>query len=171
MLDSDTLNRLLEFSSRNDVVSLYLNLDPSQGNRDLHKLSLRKLMQEISSKAVKRVISNFFESKREWNGRGLVLFSCAADNFFETYALQVPVRDLVWTDKSPYIKPLVDLIDSFGNYGIVLLNKQSVRLLVYHLGELAAGTEVAGEQIKHVKHGGASTFPGRQSEGAGRTHY
>jgi len=171
MFDTHALDRLLEFSSQNDVVSLYLNLDPSIGNLDLHKLNLRKLIEEINSEADKRVISNFFESKREWNGRGLVLFSCAADNFFETYALQVPVRDLVWTDKSPYIKPLVDLIDSFGNYGIVLLNKQSVRLLVYHLGELAAGTEVAGEQIKHVKHGGASTFPGRQSEGAGRTHY
>src|SRR5688572_12967662 len=113
MFDTHALDRLLAFSSQNDVVSLYLNLDPSIGNLDLHKLNLRKLIEEINSEADKRVISNFFESKREWNGRGLVLFSCAADNFFETHTLQVPVRDLVWTDKSPYIKPLVDLMDSF----------------------------------------------------------
>jgi peptide chain release factor subunit 1 len=171
MIDKKALSYLLEFSSQNDVVSLYLNLDPREGNIDLHKLHLRKLMGEIKSEADKQVISDFFESKDEWQGRGLVVFSCAADDFFETYTLQVAVRDLVWTGKSPYVKPLIDLVDSFGNYGMVLLHKQSARLLIYHLGELAAGTEVAGEQIRHVKHGGASTFPGRQSEGAGRTHY
>lgn len=171
MLDNTALSKLLEFRSQHDVASLYLNLDPSEGNIDLHKLRLRKLIEEIRSEADRQVISEFYESKREWRGRALVLFSCAADNFFETYTLQIPVRDMVRTDKSPYVKPLIDLVDSFGNYGVALLNKQSLRLLVVHLGELLAGTEVAGEQIRHVKHGGASTVPGRQSIGAGRTHY
>jgi peptide chain release factor subunit 1 len=171
MFSNEDLRTLSAFKSQHDVVSLYLNLDPKDGNIDLHKLRLRKLIEKIDSKPDNQVISDFIESKREWGGRGLVLFSCAADHFFETYTLQIPVLDLVWTDKSPYIKPLIDLMDSFGNYGVLLLNKQSVRIQVFHLGELLAGTDVAGEQIKHVKHGGASSMPGRRSEGAGRTHY
>lgn len=171
MLTNKTLNSLLGFHSQNDVVSLYLDLDPNEGTLGLHKLRARKLIEKIDSAKDKQVISGFFESKREWPGRGLVVFSCAAENFFETYTLQVAVRDLVWTDKSPYLKPLVDLMDSFGNYGIVLLNKQSMRLLVFHLGEVVTGIEVAGEQVKHVKYGGASSMPGRRSQSAGRTHY
>lgn len=171
MFDTQALNKLVAFKSQNNVVSLYLNLDPKDGNLDLHKLHLRKLLEEIKSKPDQESISDFFASKRDWNGRSLVLFSCAADQFFEAFTLQIPVRDLIWTDKAPYLKPLIDLVDSFGHYGVVLVNKQSVRLLVFHLGELSAGTELAGEQIKHVKHGGASSMPGRRSEGAGRTHY
>lgn len=171
MFNTEALNKLLEFKSQHDVVSLYLNLDPKDGNLDLHKLHLRKLIEEIKSKPDKEIILDFFASKRDWNGRSLVLFSCSADHFFEAFTLQIPVHDLVWTDKSPYIKPLIDLVDSFGHYGVVLVNKQSVRLLLFHLGELSAGTELAGEQIKHVKHGGASSMPGRRSDGAGRTHY
>jgi rubrerythrin len=171
MFNNKALSELLAFQSQSNIVSLYLNLDPNEGDIALHKLRLRKLIEKIKSEPDKQAISDFYESKREWRGRGLVLFSCAADDFFKAYTLQIPVRDLVWTGKFPYIKPLVDLLDSFGNYGVVLLNKQSVRLLVFHLGELLADAEVAGEQIKHVKHGGASAMPGRRSEGAGRTHY
>jgi rubrerythrin len=171
MLDNKTLSKLLEFRSQNDTVSLYLNLDPSESNIALHKSRMRKLIDEIKSEPDKQVILDFYESKREWLGQGLVLFSCAADNFFEAYTLQVPVRDLVWTDKILYVKPLVDLMDSFGNHGVVLINKKNIRLFVFHLGELIARTEIFGEQIRHVKHGGASSRPGWQSEGAGRTHY
>ena len=171
MLDHQELNKLLAFSSQNDVISIYLNLDPRDGNIDLHKLRFRKLIEQIKSEADKAVVLDFFESRREWPGRGLVIFSCANDNFFETYALQTPVHDLLWTDKTSYVKPLLELIDSFGNYGVVLVTKQNARLLVFHLGELIDRVEVNGEQVRHVKYGGASTFPGRQSEGAGRTHY
>lgn len=171
MLSTNNLQKLAEYSSQNDVVSLYLNLDPAEGDINLHKLRMRKLIDQISSKADKAAISNFYETKEDWLGRGMVVFSCAADHFFESYTMQIAMHDLLWAGKSPYIKPLTDLMDSFGYYGVVLLTRQSVRLLVFHLGEVLAGTELAGEQIKHVKHGGASTMPGRTSIGAGRTHY
>jgi hypothetical protein len=39
MLTEANLQELLEFQSKNDVLSVYLNTDPTQANTDRHKLN------------------------------------------------------------------------------------------------------------------------------------
>jgi peptide subunit release factor 1 (eRF1) len=52
-----------------------------------------------------------------------------------------------------------------------LVDKQGARLFYFNLGELIEQEGVMGEEVRHTKRGGASTFPGRRGGVAGQTHY
>jgi peptide subunit release factor 1 (eRF1) len=74
-------------------------------------------------------------------------------------------------DTRPYVKPLADLLDSYGGYGVVLVDKQGARLFNFHLGELREQEGVMGEAIRHTKRGGGSQAAGRRGGTAGQTDY
>jgi peptide subunit release factor 1 (eRF1) len=69
------------------------------------------------------------------------------------------------------VKPLVDLLDSYGGYGVVLVDKQGARLFYFHLGELQEQDGVVGESVRHTKRGGGSQAVGRRGGSAGQTDY
>jgi peptide subunit release factor 1 (eRF1) len=69
----------------------------------------------------------------------------------------------------PYVKPLADLLDLYGNYGVAVVDKQGARLFSFHLGELQEQEGTLGESVRKIKRGGASSFPGRRGGGTGQT--
>ena len=171
MLSESDLRELLEFSSPDPMVSVYLGTDPAGGNADAYRLRLRTLLKEINLPQDVEAIERYFDLEHAWTGRSVVVFSCAARNFFKAYPLAISVEDRVRVDSRPTVKPLVDLLDSYGGYGVALVDKQGARLFSIHLGELCEQEGVLGEAVKHTKHGGASAVPGRRGGIAGQTHY
>jgi peptide subunit release factor 1 (eRF1) len=83
----------------------------------------------------------------------------------------VPVRSRVRVSDRPYVKPLADLLDFYGGYGVALVDKQGARLFHFHLGELAEQEGVMGETVRRTKRGGGSQAPGRRGGTAGQTNY
>jgi hypothetical protein len=116
-------------------------------------------------------VERFIEHEFDWSGRSVAIFSCAADDFFRAYTLAVPVRSRVRVSDRPYVKPLADLLDFYGGYGVVLVDKQGARLFSFHLGELREQEGVMGEAVRRTKRGGGSQAPGRRGGTAGQTNY
>jgi peptide subunit release factor 1 (eRF1) len=171
MLTESELRELLQYSSKNQVLSLYLNTEPAQGNADAYKLRLRSMLKDLDLPRDVEKVEQYFAHEYDWSGRSVAIFSCAADGFFKAYPLSVTVQSRVWISDHPHFKPLADIWDSYGGYGVVLVDKQGARLFYFHLGELEEQEGTMGEEVKHVKRGGASTFPGRRGGVAGRTGY
>lgn len=168
MLSENDLRELLEFNTTDPVLSVYLNTDPSEGNTDTHKLRLRSMMKEINLSEDVGAIEKFFTNEYNWSGRGVAVFSCSSKNFFRAYPLAVPVRNLVHISDRPSVKPLATLMDNYGGYGVVLIDKQGARLFHFHMGDLREQEGVLGEAVKRAKHGGGgSTVPGRRGETTG----
>jgi peptide subunit release factor 1 (eRF1) len=69
------------------------------------------------------------------------------------------------------VKPLADLLDFYGGYGLALVDKIDAQLYYFHLGEILEGKEIAGESIRRTKRGGGSQAPGRRGGIAGQTNY
>ncbi len=169
MLTESELRELLDFTSAHPVLSLYLNTEPEQGNADAYRLRLRSMLKEIDlPKDVER-IEQYFAHEHDWSGRSVAVFSCAGDGFFRAYSLSVTIQSRVRVSDHPHFKPLADIWDAYGGYGVVLVDKQGARLFHFHLGELEEQQGTVGEEIKHIKRGGASSFPGRRGGIAGRT--
>jgi peptide chain release factor subunit 1 len=171
MLTESNLRELLDFKPSNLVVSLYLDTEPSEGNADAYRLRLRNLLKEINLPQDVNVIERYFNGEYTWSGRGVAVFSSAADDFFRAYPLALPVNNMVHAGESPLVKPLADLLDTYGGYGVVLVDKQGARLFHFHLGELTEQEGVLGETVKHVKQGGASSYQGRQGSTAGKAQH
>jgi peptide chain release factor subunit 1 len=166
MFSESDLRELVQFTSQTPVLSLYLNTDPTQGNSETHKLRARSMLKEVPLPQDLEVIQRFLDHEYNWSGRGIAIFSCAAQEFLRSYSLAVPVRNLVHVGDRPSVKILAGLMDNYGGYGVVLVDKQGARLFFFNLGSLIEQEGVVGEEVKHAKRGAASSMPGRRGGGA-----
>jgi peptide subunit release factor 1 (eRF1) len=171
MFTDNDLRELLDFVAAEPVLSLYLSTDPSEGNADAYRLRLKTLLKEVHLPQDSSAVEQYFGHEYDWSGRAVAVFSCVGKNFFRAYPLAVPMRNLVQVNDRPSVKPLADLLDNYGGYGVVLVDKQGARAFYFHMGELREHEGVLGETVKHVKRGGASSFPGRRGGIAGRTDH
>ena len=171
MLSERDLRELMDFVSPEAVLSLYLSTDPTEGNADAHRLRLRTLLKDIELFADVEAIERYFDHEHDWTGRSVAVFSCAPQGFFRAFPLAIPMRSSLHVDHRPAIKPLLNLIDAYGGYGVILVDKQGARMFYFNLGELREQEGVLGELVKHTKRGGASAVPGRRGGMAGKTRY
>jgi peptide chain release factor subunit 1 len=171
MFTDSNLRELVEFKAPEPVLSVYLNTEPSKGNADAYKLRLRNLLKEVALPQDTSIVETYFNQGFDWSGRSVAVFSCAPRGFFRVYSLALPLEDRVTVGDRPSVKPLADLWDNFGGYGVIVVDKQGARLFSFHLGELIEQEGLLGEIVKHTKRGGASSFPGRRGGVAGRTNY
>jgi peptide chain release factor subunit 1 len=170
MFNERDLRELIAFSAPEHVLSVYLNTVPAQGNADAYRLRLRTLLKEVDLPEDVAAVERYFEHTYDWSGRSVAVFSCAANNFFRTYPLAVPVPDQVYVSDHPAVNPLAEMFDVYGGYGVVLVDKQGARLFFFHIGELREQDGMVGETVKHSKLGGASSMPGRRGGVSGQTH-
>jgi peptide subunit release factor 1 (eRF1) len=171
MLTEKDLQELLGYQARHTVLSIYLNTEPSQGSADAYRLRLRSMLKDVDLPDDVQAVEQYFSHEFDWSGRSVAVFSCAPEKFFRAYPLAVPVRERMRQGSQPYVKPLADLWDAYGGYGVVLVDKQGARLFFFHLGELREQEGVMGEAVRHTKRGGASAMPGRRGGVAGQTNY
>jgi len=86
----------------------------------------------------------------------LCIFSCWVLDFFHAIPLAAPVKDLVWIDSSPYIRPLAELQDEYENVAVVVADNKRARIFL--VSSAVAGSEevVKGNVKNHVSKGGWS---------------
>lgn len=173
MLNEQDLLDLIAYKPGDPVLSIYLNVDPSAGSADAYKLRLRQMLKEFEDRVPQDVetVLRFIDHEYDWSGRSLAIFSSANDRFFSTYALPLSIRDRTRLDNRPYVKPLADILDHYGYYGVVLVDRQGARIFHFHLGQLEEHPGTMGEEVRHTKRGGGSQARGRKGGIAGQTRY
>jgi hypothetical protein len=140
------------------VLSLYLNVDPHHRTSEEYRLALRQLLAQAVEKGaapadVERV-ERFFDHEYDRQGRGVACFACQAADFWRSYVLLVPVDDMVYVGRRPYVTPLGDLWDAYGRLGVVSVDSEGARVFIYHLGALEDSAGTLGTEVKRHKQGG-----------------
>jgi peptide chain release factor subunit 1 len=159
MMQERDLQELAELASADaPILSLYLNVDPHRRSNDEHKLSLRKLLSQAADHGaapadVERV-ERFFEHEYSRQGRGVACFSSQRQGFWRNYELLVPVEDFVFLGQRPYITPLSDILDNYGRFSVITVDREGARVLIYHLGALEDSAGTLGDEVKRHKQGG-----------------
>lgn len=171
MFTESDLRELLDYQTQEPVLSVYLNTEPSAGSADTHKRNLRSMLKGVDLPKDVQAVERFFDHEFDWSGRSVALFSCATQDWMRAYSLAVPLRSRTRVSDKPHVKPLVDLLDAYGGYGVVLVDKQGARLFHFHMGELREQEGVMGEEVRHTKRGGGSQATGRRGGSAGQTDY
>ncbi len=159
MMQEQDLQELAELASDGaPILSLYLNMDPQRRTSEDPKLSLRSLLAKASEQGAAPAdidrIERFFDHEYTRQGRGVACFSWQAGDFWRDYALLVPVEDFVFVGSRPYVKPLSDLWDAYGRFGVVMLDREGARVFVYHLGALEDSAGTLGTEVRRHKQGG-----------------
>jgi peptide subunit release factor 1 (eRF1) len=171
MLNENVLSELISYQTQDNVLSVYLNVEPAVGSADAYKLRLRQMLKEFELSAPQDTdaIERFIEHEYDWSGRSLAIFSNAADGFFRSFSLSIPLRDRARLLHRPYVKPLADLLDNFGHVGVAVVDQQGARFFNFHLGTLQEQEGTLGEDVRQIKHGRGSQFGGRRGGKTGQT--
>jgi peptide chain release factor subunit 1 len=77
--------------------------------------------------------------------RGLAMFACSAHDLFEVVPLPVPVRNRMVINSAPAVGQLESVVQDYDRFGVLLADKQRVRVFVFQLGELVERTELLDE--------------------------
>jgi peptide chain release factor subunit 1 len=159
MMQEQDLHELAELVSEDaPILSLYLNLDPQRRSTDEIKLSLRRLLSQAAEQGAAPAdierIERFFEYEHERQGRAVACFSSQARKFWRGYTLLVPVQSAVHVGQRPFVKPVSDLWDNYGRFGVIMVDREGARLFIYHLGALEESAGTLGTEVKHHKQGG-----------------
>lgn len=156
MIADKELQSLAQFSGTAPVLSLYLDTDLADKPKDAVKLAFRQLIKNLpiapASSVVAR-ISDYLEYQYDWLSPGLAIF-VASDTLWKTVPLPIVVKGQAFLGDRPYVRPLVDVSDRFGRYGVALLDRESVRLFSVVGGKIEARSESFGEELKHHRQGG-----------------
>lgn len=171
MFTEKDLRELLDYKSETPLLSLYLNTEPVEGGAETHRRHLRSMLKDVDLPQDIQVVERFFDHEFDWSGRSVAVFSCAERGYMRSYTLQVPIYNRVRIGDRPHVKPLVDIQDSYGGYGVALVDKQGARLFKFHLGELSEQEGILGESVRRTKRGGGSAAQGRRGGAAGQTNH
>jgi peptide chain release factor subunit 1 len=159
MFTQDDLYELAAYQGEKPILSVYLDVDPTEHTTDEYKLALRQMLKRAEGSAVSEdvaAVERFFDHEYDWTGRGVAVFSCAEEEFWRAYSLAVPVASGVTVARKPHVGPLAALVDAYGSYLVALVDRQGIRLLLFEMGELQTTDGYAGEEVRRLKRGRGS---------------
>ena len=82
MLTDRDLQELLSYKTEAQVLSIYLDTDPSEGNVDVHKLRLRSMLKDVDLPQDVEAVTRYLDLEHEWSGRSVVLIDKQEARFF-----------------------------------------------------------------------------------------
>lgn len=151
------------------ISSLYLRLWPdSRIHRSTVKDMIREKREElkknVSQEERERIEEDFAklrgyaESVRETAHKGLAVFAGAPLGLWQVFPLSQPVRDLLVVDRSPYMRPLVSVLDVHGRSCTLLVDRTKARIFEIFAGEIEEHSDIYGEVPSRVREGGFAGF-------------
>ncbi len=161
MIGNKDLRELATFTGfKAPVTSVYLDTDLSKQLKDQAKLVLRDLLEKARDEGAHdedlQRITRYVDFEYDWQGRGLIVFSCQADGLWRPVPVPVPLKTQVYVGDKAYLKPLAKLLDQYAPYGVVLVDQEGGRMFLVDMGGVVRQEESLGEPIKHQKQGGWS---------------
>lgn len=166
MLDRKELSDIARVAGDSAIfASLYMNVDPVANPGGEYaiwlKNELKNVPASLGSEAARkaeedlRAIEAYVRDRKRDFKKGLALISSRESSFWREYHLSVPLGNELVVDNAPYLKPLLDVVDHYRRYAVLLVDKEAARIFVMHLGELVEYGEVhtPGVPGRHKKGG------------------
>lgn len=166
MLDRNELKEIAEMRDEDACyVSLFLNVNPLTNPRGEYAIQLKNMLKDALETVdkgtyrtvkedLKKIESAVLGNKRLFK-KGLAILSSTHHSFWREYHLSAPLKSELIIEKSPSIRPLLDIVDHYQRYAVLLVDKESARIFVVHLGEITEYSGVHTPDIpgKHKKGG------------------
>ena len=155
-INDDLVQELADFDVRGELVcSCYLNVDgrarvrPVDYEQDLERMVKRLRSRDQLPKSVAedlgRITSFVRNGFNRSNVRGLAMFSCSTAGLWKVVELPVPVYNRISVSAAPALSQLRSVVEQLQPIGILLVDRQHTRILVFDGGELVERSEVIDE--------------------------
>jgi peptide chain release factor subunit 1 len=140
MITPTVLEEVVTFEAPGErVLSTVLGLDPERQIERDYRVVFRNLVRDMAAgldDAARKALEPEAErvatylSRVSPRGLGVVIYSCAPAGFWRVYYLPYTPEDGVWFTAKPRLRPLLDHIDEHERYAVVLVDRDSARVLI-----------------------------------------
>jgi peptide chain release factor subunit 1 len=159
MISKHDLQRLISREAgERPVLSLFLDMSVNSDNKRTHQIFLnqkRAQFDELDSDRENHhrvAIGASFARIEQWlaegyqeENRGAVLYTEVGGDWFEAMQFPVPIQNRLVLGERPVISPLAEVLESYDHHGVILLDREHVRILSIYLGTLLDEIEVRGD--------------------------
>jgi peptide chain release factor subunit 1 len=87
-------------------------------------------------------------------GRAVGVFACGLAGLYEEIQLPRLVRDRAVVDATPYLRPLLAVLDESHRYLVVVVSHDNAWFFEFYMGALEAATRVTGRHVRKRDYGG-----------------
>jgi peptide chain release factor subunit 1 len=170
MISTADLERLIQRQDGGKpVLSLFLDMSVDSNNKRSHHVFLGQKRAQFEELDGSRPLSNGngpeegpggpFERVQAWldtdfdeSNRGVVIYTEVGGDWFEALQFPVPVQNRLVVADRPVIGPLAQVLRDYEHYGVILLDREHVRILSVYLGTLLDELEFRGDRIIPTPH-------------------
>jgi peptide chain release factor subunit 1 len=170
MITAEAINRIMRFHGDGlPVVSLYVPVNPAGGRTEIRsrvdslvddkleplakdhstghdwRLSLRGDIQRIKERPARAHLPP----------RGTAIFSCSGRGFYEEVPLPRPVRDRAVVDDTPFVRPMLAILDEYHRSLVLVINEESARVWEHYLDDMQELTRVRDRVLRKPNYAGA----------------
>ena len=140
------------------ILSLFLDMSVNSDNKRTHQIFLnqkRAEFQELDSDREnhhREAIGEAFARVEQWiedsfeeQNHGVVIYAELGGDGFEPYQFPIPIGNRLAIADRPVISPLAQVLHGYHHHGVVLLDREHVRILSIYLGTVLDEIEVHGD--------------------------
>jgi peptide subunit release factor 1 (eRF1) len=142
MLSVETVDQLRQFDGQGmPVLSFYMSVDTDPGRREdmharvsslvdrVHQAAEDEPLNHETRMSVRADLDRVREAlaDQHWKPGGMAIFACAARGLYEEVAIPRQVRDEVTVDATPYVRPLLAVLDGYRRACIVVIDEAAAR--------------------------------------------
>jgi peptide subunit release factor 1 (eRF1) len=142
------------------VLSVYLDMSVTSDNKRTHQVFLNKekaRFAELQSdrerhhreplgEALARV-DRWLEEQFDPTNRGVAIFATVGDDWFEAFQLPVALPNRLELHNHVIISPLSQVVHQHPRYGIVMVDRERLRLISCHMGVVGEDQRVEPDAI------------------------
>ncbi len=187
MISRDQVQRLIERPiSGHSILSAFLDMSVNSDNKRTYQVFLNKEKashQELDSDregkhrealgAAFARLQRWIDSNFDESNKGVAVYVEVGGDWLEGYQLPIPVKNRLHLDARPVVGPLVEIVNQYRHHGVVLVDRQHLRLMSFYLERAFNEREVTTDPIPaphDIKRGGFSA-PDYQKRKAEETRH
>lgn len=183
MISRDQIQQLIDHpGSDGGILSVYLDMSVNENQKRTYQVFLNQKKAEFPALDSDRAthhnepLGAAFERVERWLGsefdeskKGVALFTEVDGDWFEAYQVSVPLENRVEIYHRPIVSPLVEILERYHHHGVVLVDREHLRLMSLFLDQTLNEKEVETEPYPaphDVKRGGfsAKDYQDRKAE-------
>ncbi|RLF28259.1 MAG: hypothetical protein DRN01_00280 [Thermoplasmata archaeon] len=161
-VDVKTLAEVYDEDNIDSFVSLYLNFDDTNLIKHREK-ACRTALKTWKKEALENfnktmgIIEEYLQNEPKERGqKGWIIFASHLNNFFNAYKTDFEVESRLIVDTSPYISPLMQLLDEYEPFGLILLDTHRAVVYVVNHDRVKTSKHLSKDIMNRHRKGGCS---------------
>jgi peptide chain release factor subunit 1 len=155
MINRKQIVDLLHFRSESDfVLSFYMGIGVYKSNKKAYEIEAKDMLKQainnadLTRDARRQVdadadkILKFISMEFRGRAKGLAVFACGPVGLWQVFRLPVSVPDRCVIDRTPFVVPMLKLVDESRRYCVVVVDKEKARLFTMYTGEISERPDI-----------------------------